>query len=438
MAATQNTINYYIYPSDIEFVATLIDTDKVVHEYTHADCSIEAHNSKSCLKLAATIGGTSGTLKLNVPYCPHTFYSYGYYTSTDNYLDLSYFNKEEYTTSERLYAYKSSNNDFETIYITTNDIENNPVDKWYTKTGKDITNCIYNHAGKLIEAGVEMCFENPGNSQSQNRATPYKLLITNGNLGGGFDVLINDTKVTSIGAETLPNESTYRDSGISDFYYPIYTGDVVTINNRKSAGSWFDITQNNKTTTGLVLASKSGIYSEYSEYKYTTNSDILIDVTSSYYCCVLGDCNITKTDGSITSAISVKVGDKLMGYNTRNNEFCEVTVLSVIKKQRKELVTITLTNGIVLKCTPDHPIYTNLGWACYDPKTSVYNQSIEGLLELTKDMTVLTADNKYVKIANIEYNILPDLIPTYTFNTTPGIDTFIAENCVVHNACEPL
>lgn len=434
MAATQNTFTYYIYPADSKFTATIIDSDKVEYNYTHDDCTTGTYNNKTCLKLETTVGGTYIILKINTPFCPNTFFVAGYYNATDNYIDLSYFNQEEYIITDRLYAYNSPNNEFETIYITTDDIKNNYINNWYTKNGKDITNCVYDSSGKLVEAGVEMCFENPITSQTQNRNTPYKLWITNGHLGGGFDILINDTKVAGIGAETLPDESTCRDSGITDFYYPIYAGDVITINNEKLSGSWFDVTQNDKTTAGFVLTGKG----TYSEHKYTVSSDISIDVTSTYYCCVLGDCNITKADGSMTSAISVKVGDKLMGYNTRTNEFCEVIVLSVIEKQRKELVTITLTNGIILKCTPDHPIYTNLGWACYDPKTSVYNQSIKDLLELTEDMTVLTADNKYVKIATIEYNILPDLIPTYTFNTTSGIDTFIAETCVVHNACEPL
>lgn len=439
MAATQNTFTYYIYPADSKFTATIIDSDKVEYNYTHEDCTTGTYNNKTCLKLETTVGGTYLTLKINTPFCPNTFFVAGSYRATDNYVDLSYFNNEEYIITDRLYAYGSPNNEFETIYITTDDIKNNYINNWYTKNGKDITNCVYDPSGKLVEAGVEMCFENPITSQTQNRNTPHKLWITNGNMGGGFDVLLNGTKITSIGSgDTLPGESYACTAGVCDFYYPIYNGDVVTLNNTKTSGSWYTVTQNDENSENVVITSSSGIYDEYSEYNYNITGNLSIDVYSSYHCCVLGDCNITKSDGSVISADSVKINDKLMGYDVKNAKFCEVSVLSVIKKQRNELVTITLDTGTILKCTPDHPIYTDHGWVCYDPTTSVYRKSIPELLQLTEGMSVLTADNKFIKITKLDYAILPDFISTYTFNTTPGIDTFIAETCVVHNACEPL
>jgi hypothetical protein len=58
------------------------------------------------------------------------------------------------------------------------------------------------------------------------------------------------------------------------------------------------------------------------------------------------------------------------------------------------------------------------------------------LLQLTTQMSILKQDNKFYKIQEIEYKKFENPITTYTFNTTDGIDTFIAEGCIVHNACD--
>ena len=125
-----------------------------------------------------------------------------------------------------------------------------------------------------------------------------------------------------------------------------------------------------------------------------------------------------------------------MGYNESTNVYNQVEVLNVIKKSRNDLCKVIFEDDTYMELTPDHPILTNIGWCAYKPETSTAYESMGLIHQLTTQQKVLQLNGEYKQIKEIQMNYLEQPIDVYTFNTTEGIDTFIAENCVVHNACD--
>ena len=177
--------------------------------------------------------------------------------------------------------------------------------------------------------------------------------------------------------------------------------------NTSTAGTTHTITEYDNTITDLYLA----------------------------YCCVPYYSQILYADSTTKSAEDVRVGDILLGYNENTSKFVNVKVLDVIKTHRKDLCKIEFDNDTFMELTPEHPILTTSGWCVYDANIrSTYSESI-ALKTLEVGMQVLQTNHVLKTIKNIQLVILDNNIDTYTFNTSDGVDTYIAEGCVVHNVC---
>ena len=153
-------------------------------------------------------------------------------------------------------------------------------------------------------------------------------------------------------------------------------------------------------------------------------------------CCVPYYSQILYPDNVTKSAEDVKVGDLIMGYNESTNVYNQVEVLNVIKKSRNDLCKVIFEDDTYMELTPDHPILTNIGWCAYKPETATAYESMGLIHQLESTQQVLQLNGEYKQIKELQLNILEQPIDVYTFNTTEGIDTFITENCVVHNACD--
>lgn len=168
-----------------------------------------------------------------------------------------------------------------------------------------------------------------------------------------------------------------------------------------------------------------------------TKESYTIDLNTSV-CCVPSYSQILYPNNLTKSAEDVKIGDIILGYNESNNTYQEVEVLDIIHKNRPDLCKVIFEDDTYLELTPDHPILTNIGWCAYKPETSTAYESMGLIHQLESNQQVLQLNGEYKQIKDIEYNMLEQPIDVYTFNTTEGIDTYIAENCVVHNACGPV
>jgi hypothetical protein len=170
---------------------------------------------------------------------------------------------------------------------------------------------------------------------------------------------------------------------------------------------------------------------------YNNNVDI-IDVKDEidFNCCVPYYSQILYPNNLTKSAEEVKVGDIILGYNESNNTYQDIEILNIVKKSRNDICKIIFEDDTYVELTPDHPILTNIGWCAYKPETSTAYESMGLIHQLETNQQVLQLNGEYKQIKEIQMNYLEQPIDVYTFNTTERVDTFIADNCVVHNASE--
>ena len=177
-------------------------------------------------------------------------------------------------------------------------------------------------------------------------------------------------------------------------------------------------------------------YTSSGVYTYTITSATTLSVSLTVGCCVPYYSQIMLADNTTKSAEDVKVGDIILGYNETNNTYQDVEVLGIIKKLRNDMCKVIFEDDTYLEITADHPILTDYGWSAYQPETSVAYESMGLIHQLTTQQKVLQLNGEYKQIKELQLNILEQPMDVYTFNTTEGVDTYIAENCVVHNALE--
>lgn len=199
---------------------------------------------------------------------------------------------------------------------------------------------------------------------------------------------------------------------------------------------------------GDVLTTQGGVVQYYFNgeyYEATTSTGGTTHTITEYNntitdlyiasCCVPYYSQILYADSTTKSAEDVRVGDILLGYKENTSEFVNVKVLDVIKTHRKDLCKIEFDDDTFMELTPEHPILTTSGWCVYDVSIrSAYSESI-ALKTLEVGMQVLQTNYVSKTIKNIQLVILDNKMDTYTFNTSEGVDTYIAEGCVVHNVC---
>ena len=167
-----------------------------------------------------------------------------------------------------------------------------------------------------------------------------------------------------------------------------------------------------------------------------TRSNGQVTVTpNSTGCCVPYYTEIKYADNTTKQADEVKVGDKLIGYNINSQTFEEIEVLKITEILRNDLLRITTKSNKTLDLSVDHPLLSEDGWASLNPEltNSVYSDvTISEENKLRIGMKLLTEDG-YDEI--IKLDLLPqnELIKTYTYDVTNGIDTYITNGFISHN-----
>ncbi len=122
-------------------------------------------------------------------------------------------------------------------------------------------------------------------------------------------------------------------------------------------------------------------------------------------CCVYEDTLITLADGSTKRADEINIGDKIQSYNFDTNEIEIDTITEIIQRTREELITINFKDGTNIKLTNDHPLYTELGWKCYDKDKGEISYSELGLVgEFTIGDKLFSLTKYFDKeVVSIEY-----------------------------------
>ena len=144
--------------------------------------------------------------------------------------------------------------------------------------------------------------------------------------------------------------------------------------------------------------------------------------------CVPANTRLLTWDG-YKKIVDVKVGDKVLTH-----EGTYQVVTDCIDNGVKPTFKVTLSNGMTLTCTANHPFYTTNGWVrCEDLDTNdVY---VYGEKEVWKGAEVLDTTTKFVqsfktaKVMSVEY--VCDQ-PTFDI-TVADAHSYVAEGIVVHN-----
>lgn len=147
--------------------------------------------------------------------------------------------------------------------------------------------------------------------------------------------------------------------------------------------------------------------------------------------CFAAGTKITMADLQKKNIEEVKMGDKVMAYNQKTNEFEEREVIGFyIHHNTARLQSIHLSDGNELLITPSHPILTTNGWKSSDFWLSLIEHHVIAAQLQIGDIVIGQETNAAV----IEIEELPISINYDTYNiSVDTIHTFIANGVVVHN-----
>lgn len=188
------------------------------------------------------------------------------------------------------------------------------------------------------------------------------------------------------------------------------------------------------TGNGLLVENMYVIYDTGSYFSFDVEeSDTVLlkpaDIIVHNYECFAAGTKVLLADGSSKNIEDVKTGDIVLSYNLKTNENESKVVGKLLSVLSDHISYVTLSNGVVLKITNDHPIYTNNGWAAIDVELTKtkYDLPVEALVV---GNSVKTIDG-YVEVVSIETNNEPTM--TFTLKDVEDNANFYAEGVLVHN-----
>src|SRR5262249_18610151 len=136
--------------------------------------------------------------------------------------------------------------------------------------------------------------------------------------------------------------------------------------------------------------------------------------------CISGDTLIEMAHGSRKRITDIRDGDVVL---TKDGPFL---ARGVRPSGVRDVGTLRLANGMTVRCTPDHPIFTQRGWL--------------NAQDLTAADTVAVLAKRWSDDADVavDWTVLDSFVldgrePTYDFEV-PGAHSFIANGIAVHNS----
>ena len=195
---------------------------------------------------------------------------------------------------------------------------------------------------------------------------------------------------------------------------------------------------------GFKLNNSSSAYNEAGEPKdVSATIDVTVDMRSITVtgdtktrdmCCVAEDSLISMADGTQKQIKDIKVGDKVLSYNTTTRKVEHAVVQSLTKVIRRDIVHITFADGSYIKITPDHPMFSERGWIVYstaDGENSYPEVELEKQGAQIGDMILSLSLLFDKEIVDMKY-ITGETIPVYTF-TVDNNHNYFAQSILVHN-----
>ncbi len=167
-------------------------------------------------------------------------------------------------------------------------------------------------------------------------------------------------------------------------------------------------------------------------YNSAISEALILDLSG--YCFIAGT-KISMTNGTTKNIEDILVGDKVFAYDVTNSKVFETVVLSTYEHISKTIAIITLNNGVVIKCTPSHPLLTAEGFKSVDSKYNDVMKEYPSTDLVVGDTVITELGNAIVKTIEIK----EEVVSVYNFHVKSNNGdfkncTYFANGVVVHNA----
>jgi hypothetical protein len=186
--------------------------------------------------------------------------------------------------------------------------------------------------------------------------------------------------------------------------------------------------------TGLLINDINVVYDTGSYYSFDVEeSDTILLKPNSIivhnYECFAAGTQILMEDGTTKNIEDVRTGDVVKSFNFNTNEIENKLVGNTLSVLSDHIALVKFENGVELKVTKDHPIWTNNGWSALDVELTMEKYQI-GVAQLNVGDIVKRFDGE-VKIDSIE--IIEEPTMTFTLKGVEDNANFFAEGVLVHN-----
>lgn len=149
------------------------------------------------------------------------------------------------------------------------------------------------------------------------------------------------------------------------------------------------------------------------------------------FSCFPAGTKILMQDNSYKNIEDVKVGEMVLSYDEKTGKQVASKVLELEAPIRDHMCEITFSQGLSLKLTNEHPIFTDQGWKSINPTETLKENSALFVRKLEKGDKVFFADSTYKSVEQIK--CWDETIQTYNLKHIEKYNNFYAENVLAHN-----
>ena len=148
-------------------------------------------------------------------------------------------------------------------------------------------------------------------------------------------------------------------------------------------------------------------------------------------CCFIGSTFISMKDGSKVAIKDIEISDEVISFNEIVGENQSNKVKRIITKIANSLVKYTITGGIVIESTEDHPIYVNgLTIASNAPLETISKYKFEFVKQIEVGDAVNLINNTIAYIESIEVTLSNERVYTLEVDNNHN---YFANDVLVHN-----
>ena len=147
--------------------------------------------------------------------------------------------------------------------------------------------------------------------------------------------------------------------------------------------------------------------------------------------CFLRGTKILMSNNTLKNIESVRVNESVVSYDIKNKKRVIKKVLKLEKHDdTKYYFVVKLSNGVIIKLTGEHPVFTKKGWASIENDLTYKYQKLNAT-KLEVGSKVLTNKGKWVSVKSIKR--INRKVKTYNLREIQDTHTFYANSILVHN-----